>query len=202
MGSSPGSDETVVSQLARQVFGGGPLYYYIQAVTMLILVLAANTAFADFPRLAFFMARDGYLPRQFRNRGDRLVFSNGVVILARSSPPCWSSLFHGEHPRAHPALRRRRVHLVHPVPGEHGAAAGSRPQAGGLVVARRRQRRGRAHHRHSCWCVVAATKFIDGAWIVVLLIAALVMVILAIRRHYDERGAASSRWTAATRHHR
>lgn len=78
----PKDEETVVSQLAWQIFGGGPAYYYIQVVSMLILVLAANTAFADFPRLAFFMARDGYLPRQFGTRGDRLVFSNGVVILA------------------------------------------------------------------------------------------------------------------------
>ena len=77
----PHDEETVVSQLARGVFGGGLLYYFIQGVSMVILVLAANTAFADFPRLASFMARDGYLPRQFASRGDRLVFSNGVIIL-------------------------------------------------------------------------------------------------------------------------
>ena len=60
----------------------------MQAVSTLILILAANTAFADFPRLASFMARDGFLPRQFGNRGDRLVFSNGVLILAVSLW-CW-----------------------------------------------------------------------------------------------------------------
>ena len=78
---TPIPEETVVSQLARQIFGGGLLYYEIQAVTMLILILAANTSFADFPRLSYFLARDGFIPRQFGTRGDRLVFSNGILIL-------------------------------------------------------------------------------------------------------------------------
>src|SRR5207245_2384258 len=68
-------------QLARHVFCGGFLYYEIQFVTMLILLLAANTSFADFPRLSFFLARDRFIPRQFATQGDRLVFSNGIVIL-------------------------------------------------------------------------------------------------------------------------
>ncbi len=77
----PRAEETVVSQLARLIFGDGLLYYEIQVVTMFILVFAANTAFADFPRLAYFLARDGFIPRQFATRGDRLVFSNGILIL-------------------------------------------------------------------------------------------------------------------------
>src|SRR5207248_1228063 len=80
-GLVPRADETVVSQLARHVFGGGVFYYVIQAGTMLILLLAANTSFADFPRLSFFLARDRFIPRQFATQGDRLVFSNGIVIL-------------------------------------------------------------------------------------------------------------------------
>ena len=80
-GITPRPEETVVSQLARHVFGGGFLYYEIQAVTMLILLLAANTSFADFPRLSFFLARDRFIPRQFATQGDRLVFSNGILIL-------------------------------------------------------------------------------------------------------------------------
>ena len=64
------------------IFGDGSLFYYIlQVATMLILVLASNTAFADFPRLSYFLSRDRFLPRQFAQRGDRLVFSNGVVAL-------------------------------------------------------------------------------------------------------------------------
>ena len=79
----PTETETVISMLARTVFHGRGLpYYLMQAATMLILVLAANTAYADFPRLASLVARDRYLPRQFMNVGDRLAFSNGIVLLA------------------------------------------------------------------------------------------------------------------------
>jgi len=80
----PKQNETVISQFARIMFTGplGWFYYVVQAATAAILVLAANTAFADFPRLSSLLARDRFLPRQFANRGDRLVFSNGVMILA------------------------------------------------------------------------------------------------------------------------
>ena len=82
-GIIPNDTETVVSQIARATFGGrGWPYYAVQAGTMLILVLAANTAYADFPRLASIVARDRFLPRQFMNQGDRLAFSNGIVILS------------------------------------------------------------------------------------------------------------------------
>jgi amino acid transporter len=80
----PHVNETVISQFARTIFTG-PMawfYYVIQGTTALILILAANTSFADFPRLSSLLARDRFLPRQFANRGDRLVFSNGVIILA------------------------------------------------------------------------------------------------------------------------
>jgi amino acid transporter len=80
----PKQSETVISQFARIMFTGsfGWFYYVVQAATAAILVLAANTAFADFPRLSSLLARDRFLPRQFANRGDRLVFSNGIIILA------------------------------------------------------------------------------------------------------------------------
>jgi amino acid transporter len=78
----PGAEETLVSAIARHTFGTGVFYYFIQGATAAILVLAANTSFADFPRLASLLAADRFLPRQFANRGDRLVFSNGIVILA------------------------------------------------------------------------------------------------------------------------
>jgi len=80
----PKQSETVISQFARIMFTGplGWFYYVVQAATAAILVLAANTAFADFPRLSSLLARDRFLPRQFANRGDRLVFSNGIVLLS------------------------------------------------------------------------------------------------------------------------
>jgi amino acid transporter len=83
-GIHPKESETVISQFARLIFTGplGWFYYVVQFATAAILILAANTAFADFPRLSSLLARDRYIPRQFANRGDKLVFSNGVVILA------------------------------------------------------------------------------------------------------------------------
>src|SRR2546427_10623656 len=81
-GIIPGGDETVVSKIARRVFGTGVPYYCVQAATLLILVLAANTSYADFPRLSSILARDRFVPRQFANQGDRLVFSNGILILS------------------------------------------------------------------------------------------------------------------------
>ena len=77
-----GTEETLVSSIARFTFGGGPIYLVIQAATAAILILAANTSFADFPRLASLLAADRFLPRQLASRGDRLVFSNGIFILA------------------------------------------------------------------------------------------------------------------------
>lgn len=83
-GVHPHGNETVISQFGRIIFTGafGWFYYVVQITTALILVLAANTSFADFPRLASLLARDRFLPRQFANRGDKLVFSNGIIILA------------------------------------------------------------------------------------------------------------------------
>src|SRR4029079_7358397 len=84
-GVLPKEDETIVSQIARLTFGEGPMYFFIQAATMAILVLAANSAFAGFPRLASLLARDGYMPHQMSEMGDRLVFSNGIIILGAFS---------------------------------------------------------------------------------------------------------------------
>ena len=80
-GAVPREDVSVVSQIASEIVGTGPVFFIIQVATALILVLAANTSYADFPRLASLLSRDRFLPRQFSSRGDRLVFSNGVVAL-------------------------------------------------------------------------------------------------------------------------
>ena len=77
----PRREETVISLLAHAVFGEGPLYYILQFSAVLILVLAANTAYADFPRLASLLARDDYAPKQLAFRGERLAFSNGILVL-------------------------------------------------------------------------------------------------------------------------
>ena len=178
----PREEETVVSQLARLIFGGGPLYYYIQVVSMLILILAANTAFADFPRLAFFMARDGYLPRQFGNRGDRLVFSNGVVILAVVAVAL-VIVFHGS---THALIPLYAVGVFTSFTLSQSSMVRRwlrlRPAGWGWKVAINAVG---AVTTGTVLVVVAATKFVDGAWIVMLLLGLLIMMFLAIRSHYS-----------------
>src|SRR5262249_16636028 len=81
-GIVPGGDETVVSKVARRVFGTSLAYYAVPAATMWIRVVAANASYGDFPRLSSLLARDRFMPRQFGTQGDRLVFSNGILILS------------------------------------------------------------------------------------------------------------------------
>ena len=86
MHALPSSSDSVLSQIARGAFpphsSGSSIYYLVQAFTLAILVLAANTSYQGFPRLGALLARDGFVPRQFSNLGDRLVYSNGILILA------------------------------------------------------------------------------------------------------------------------
>ena len=180
-GLTPLPEETIVSQLARQIFGEGLFYYALQGSTMLILVLAANTAFADFPRLSFFLARDGFLPRQFGTRGDRLVFSNGILILGGTAA-LLLVLFGGS------------THALIPLYAVGVFLSFTLSQAS---MVRRWLARREPGWRWRWWVnavgaattglvvmVITATKFTHGAWVVVLLIPLLVMMFLSIRRHY------------------
>ena len=120
----PSEQETVVSQIARGVFGGrGVPYYLVQAATMLILVLAANTAYADFPRLASILARDRYVPRQLMNQGDRLAFSNGIIGLSIFAAHS-AGVVRRRYARADPALHDRRLRVLHAVAGRDGRSTG------------------------------------------------------------------------------
>jgi amino acid transporter len=178
----PRPEETVVSQLARQIFGGGLLYFEIQAVTMLILILAANTSFADFPRLAYFLARDGFLPRQFASRGDRLVFSNGILILAGAAAAL-IVLFQGD------------THALIPLYAVGVFISFTLSQSSMVRRWLTRQEEGwwwrwwvnavGATTTGLVMVVIAVTKFTHGAWLVVVLIPLLIAMFLAIRRHYD-----------------
>jgi amino acid transporter len=182
-GLVPAEQETINSQLARRVFGGGVLYYFVQAMTMLILVLAANTSFADFPRLASFMARDRFMPRQFASRGDRLAFSNGIIILAVLSAVLL-------------VIFRAETHALIPLYAVGVFVSFTLSQAG--MVRFWFRARGRRWLRRATLngagaaatgivtLIIAVTKFTHGAWIVVLLIPGLVLVFLAIHRHYAD----------------
>ena len=126
-------DPTGIALMAEHVYDGKNVLFWItQIATFAILILAANTAYQGFPGLSSIIARDGYLPRQLANRGDKLVFSNGVIFLAvgRGGP---RHRLPGQHLGPHPALRVRGVHRVHAQPGGHGrpppAASASRTGA-------------------------------------------------------------------------
>jgi amino acid transporter len=179
----PSERETVVSQLARGVFGDrGAAYYAVQAATMLILVLAANTAYADFPRLASILARDRYVPRQFMNQGDRLAFSNGIVGLSAFAGILLVA-FGGDTHSLIP------LYMI-------GVFVSFTLSQAGMVLHWRRE--GGAGWRTSAaingagalvtgvvLIVVAMTKVTEGAWIILLLIPLNVVLFRITRRHYD-----------------
>ncbi|SLM46322.1 Uncharacterized amino acid permease YdaO [Nitrospira japonica] len=174
--------ETVVSQLARLTFGTGVVYYTIQVGTMLLLVLAANSAFAGFPHLSSILARDGFMPHQMATFGDRLVFSNGIIILGFFA--CLLLvLFRGD------------THALIPLYAIGVFVSFTLSQAG--MVRRWLIKKG--HHWRKklivngvgavatgiATIIIASTKFMQGAWIVFLLVAVLIMMFRGIRSHYQ-----------------
>ena len=182
-GIIPGGDETVVSKIAHRVWGVGVGYYLVQASTLLILVLAANTSYADFPRLSSILARDRFVPRQFANQGDRLVFSNGILILSGFAI-LLIVVFQGD------------THALLPLYAI-GVFISFTLSQGGMV---RRWLRLREHGwRWRVWIngvgalvtgivllTLAVTKFVEGAWIVVVVIPILVATFVVMHRHYEE----------------
>ena len=194
-GIVPRPDETVVSQIARATFGTGPLYFLVQASTMIILILAANSSFNGFPRLASILARDSYMPHQMSMMGDRLVFSNGVIILCVFS--CLLiSLFNGD------------THALIPLYAVGVFLSFTISQAG--MVKRWLVKKGPHWEKKLlvngigavttaiATLIIASTKFAHGAWIVIVLIPMLIMFFRAIRSHYK----AVSEQVALARGHR
>lgn len=180
-GVVPKEGETAVSLLAESIFGRNVFYYIVQASTALILILAANTAYADFPRLSSLFSRDGFLPRQLGSLGDRLVFSNGIIGLSAAAI-FLIVLFQGD------------THQLIPLYAVGVFLSFTLSQSGMI-----------RHHlrtRHPGWqkalffnflgaittcivlLVIASTKFMSGAWMVVLLIPILVVIFKQIRAHY------------------
>lgn len=179
----PSEHETVLSQIARHVYGGaGAAYWVTQVLTFGILILAANTAFADFPRIASILSTDGFLPRQFANRGDRLVFSNGILVLATFSVALIVA-FGGETTRLIP-LYAVGVFLAFTL------------SQTGMVV----------HHfklREPSWqrnavinavgavatgivlMVVMVSKFTVGAWVPIIIIPMVMALLWATHKHYE-----------------
>jgi amino acid transporter len=179
------SHEPVLSQLSHRIFGSGLFYYVFQYSTFFVLVLAANTAFADFPRLSSILANDRYMPRQLAARGDRLAFSNGIVVLSMFAILLiW--IFHGKTGALIPLY------------------------AVGVFICFTLSQAGMVVHWFRCrdqgwqWkatlnglgavatgvvsLIQIVTKFTTGAWIVVIIVPALIVLLVAIHRHYVKFG--------------
>ncbi|HEY3312182.1 MAG TPA: APC family permease [Anaerolineales bacterium] len=186
LGVVAGPNETILSALARRLLGNGAIYFLIQISTLLILAVAANTSFADFPRVAAILAKNGFMPRQFSGLGDRLVFSNGIIALAGIT----AALI---------IFFRGNTHALVPLFAVGAFLAFTLSQAGMVLHW--------WHERGKNWqlkalangvgaittlttlLVVSVSKFVEGAWITILVIPLMVYILLRIRGHYQEIAA-------------
>jgi hypothetical protein len=197
----PSEAETVISQLARTALGGRDILYLgVIAGTSIILILAANTSFADFPRLSALVAGDGFLPRQFTYRGSRLVYSRGIIALGLIASllialfgasvnaliPLYAIGVFLSFTLSQAGMAHRWWKVGHMAPGQEIKERGStlRYEPGWetkMVI---------NGFGSACTAVVtlvfAATKFVDGAWIVVVLVPTLVMIFFTIHYHYRD----------------
>jgi amino acid transporter len=180
--------KTVVAQLAESIFPSWPWYFYIvTSVTAVILFLAANTAFADFPRLSSFIARDGFLPRQLLSLGDKLVYQNGIILLAISAI-LLIIVFHAD------------THQLIPLYALGVFVSFTLSQAG-MVSRWFRVAKAAGRTAWSNWkmyvsfvgtvatfvvsIILAWTKFEEGAWLIFVAMAILLTIFAGIRRHYN-----------------
>ena len=178
----PSRDQTVISELGRQVLGTGPIYVVLQVATAAILTLAANTAYADFPRLSSIVAKDGFAPRHLARRGDRLVFSNGIVVLACAAGALIVA-FGG------------RTDALVPLYAVGVFTAFTLSQTGMVRHHHRQQEAGwrrrltvnavGAAATFAVLVIIAASKFTSGAWIPIALAPIIVSGFMFVRRYYD-----------------
>ena len=204
VGVVPSEEETVISQLVRTIYEGrGLLYLGTIAATTVILVMAANTAYADFPRLSALLAVDGFIPRQFTYRGSRLVYSRGIIALAVIA----SLLIIAFQASVTALIPLYAIGVFFSFTLSQAGMAHRWWKSGRLAPGQEIKERGSILHYDSAWkikmiinssgsvCtmvvmfVFAITKFEDGAWIVLLLMPMLVVIFSAIHRHYRSLAA-------------
>jgi amino acid transporter len=194
----PSHNQTVISELGRAVLGTGPVYVALQVATAAILTLAANTAYADFPRLSSIIARDGFAPRQLARRGDRLVFSNGILALAGLAAVL-IVVFGG------------KTDALVPLYAVGVFTAFTLSQAG-MVRHHLRRREAGWQRRMAINAVgalatfivlgiIATTKFTSGAWIPIVVVPIVVTGFVLVRRYYDYLGRALAVPPGAARPH-
>ncbi len=178
----PSDSQTVIAQIAKGVIGDGPQFFAFQLFTLLILVLAANTSFADFPRLASFHAEDAFMPRQLTKRGHRLAFSNGILFLAVAAGflvvlfgadvthliPLYAIGVFTSFTLSQAGMAKRHLRLREPKWGLGLAINGAGAIATGIVT-----------------LIIAITKFSHGAWAIMLLVPLLVAALVRLNHQYE-----------------
>ena len=197
-GITVSEEGSVVGQIAHAVFRGGLPFYIVQFFTSAILILAANTAYQDFPRLSSILARDRFMPRQFANRGDRLVFSNGVIVLG--SLACLLIIaFEADLNRliqlyvvgVFTAFTLSQTGMIrHWLKEKHKGDEAQKGWRRSIVI----NTMG-AVSTFIVLCIVSFTKFVDGAWIVFVAVPIIMATFLSIHRHYTATMAQLKRHT-------
>ncbi len=184
-GITAGENDTILSALARHILGSGPLYIFVQVSVLLILVVAANTSFVDFPRVGSLLARDRFLPRQLSSLGDRLVFSNGILLLA-GLVALLIIVFAGDS------------HALIPLFAVGVFLAFTLSQAGMVVHWVRLREPGSrlkavingvgALTTGITFIIVAVSKFSEGAWIIAIVVPVVVIFFQSVEKHYAQIG--------------
>lgn len=191
--------ESILSQMTRQVAGTGIVYYWVQICTALILFLAANTGYQDFPRLSSFLAKDGFLPRWMQNRGDRLVFSSGILVLAVISSlivilfqaneiamlPLYALGVMLSFTLSQAGMSRLMGKIGRLKPGETAVTENTKIHYERTWRWKRGLNFAGAVTTGIVFIILTATKFLDGAWIVVAAIPLFVFAFDRINKHYQ-----------------
>lgn len=194
----PAEEESILSQMTRAVAGRSLLYYWVQFFTMMILVLAANTGYQDFPRVSSFLANDGFMPRWMQNRGDRLVYNAGILVLAIISSiviivfradeiamlPLYALGVMLGFTLSQAGMFRLMGRIAHLQPGETVQTNVTTIHYERGVRWKRLLNALGAVTTFIVLIILIATKFMEGAWVVVIAIPLLVYVFRSIRMHY------------------
>jgi amino acid transporter len=206
LGLVPSHTESILSQMARRITGGGLLYYWVQFFTAMILFLAANTAYQGFPRLGSFLAKDNFLPRWMENRGDRLVYSSGIGVLALISALLVIAFDANEIAMlplyalgvmltffiSQAGMFRLMGRISHLKPGERIRTKVTEIEYERGAPYKRVMNALGALITFTVFIILITTKFREGAWMVAVVVPLLIALFMSISRHYDRVAAALS----------
>ena len=195
----PSEKESLLSLMTHEIAGDGLIYFWVQLFTALILLLAANTGFQDFPRLSSFLARDGFMPRWMQSRGDRLVFSSGIsmltvlsilmIVIFRANEikmlPLYALGVMLAFTLSQSGMYKLFGRIASLKPGETVKTHFTEISAESGTTWKRTLSLVGAIVTGIVFCILVATKFIEGAWVVALIIPLLVVIFDQVSKHYD-----------------